>query len=390
MEEAIKSVPPGPAGTADPQPNSDSHRESLDAFRGVAILAVVFLHVSNLFLDREVPESGAWLAWVVPNRTAMFAVPAFLMLSALLNTRSMIRRNENARAYVLRRVLPTLWLYVLWSAVYLAFAAQSDPALPDTAWESVVFWGKAHYHLYFLSVLLQLLIALPLIVSWARRKGARASLVQVMLLAGACQLLVYAGNRFGYRLPYVGANILWYLPSVAAGIWLGLHWEQLEAHCAQALPVAGRVALVGYAAFLPVSVQGLLQRPVDTFLYQLSHWLFTGSFGLVLLAMCMRFPRKSPSSVWRLLAWCGAGSLPIYLLHPLVLQYLGTVPAVQRLEGSAAAFGAYVASCIVLPLVAHALTSRLGFSRILFANGPAGRKVAAQPTSTKTVNALTE
>ena len=96
----------------------------LDVCRGLAILAVLFIHVSGHFLPvlhpakSPHPPTWAWYALAIPNAASAWAVPCFLMLSAFVNAQSLGRSGDVGK-YARRRVQTALLPYVLWSGVYI-------------------------------------------------------------------------------------------------------------------------------------------------------------------------------------------------------------------------------------------------------------------------------
>src|SRR6185503_16384284 len=86
-----------------------------------------------------------------------------------------------------------------------------------------LLWGKAYYHLYFLSVLLQLSIAIP-IVFWLMKK-VRLSFGAVLLAAGALQFGEYLMQANVWRSPHPASTLACYMPSVLIGSWLGMNWK---------------------------------------------------------------------------------------------------------------------------------------------------------------------
>ncbi len=92
----------------------------VEVFRGLAILEVVLHHGSGRFLRVLDPEGFAWLVVAVLNRLFHFAVPAFLMMSALVLTHSLLRRADYGR-YAKNRMLRTVPHYLIWTGVYLLY-----------------------------------------------------------------------------------------------------------------------------------------------------------------------------------------------------------------------------------------------------------------------------
>jgi surface polysaccharide O-acyltransferase-like enzyme len=79
----------------------------VEVFRGLAILEVVFHHASGRFLGMLDRDGLAWLALAVLNRTLHYAVPAFLMMTALVLMTALLRQFR-IRRYTTNRALRAL------------------------------------------------------------------------------------------------------------------------------------------------------------------------------------------------------------------------------------------------------------------------------------------
>ena len=196
---------------------------SLDICRGIAILAVLFIHVSGHFLPAlhpaksHTPPNWAWYALAVPNLDAQWAVPCFLMLSAFVNALSLGRTPDVFR-YARRRLQTAVLPYVLWSGVYVAVnhALGHGQHLSLGHIDKLLLTGTAEFHLYFFVLVIELYILLPLLVPLFQR---RPPFWIVALGAVVLQAAVYALNRF-VLLHQFQTTILWDILPVALGLWL--------------------------------------------------------------------------------------------------------------------------------------------------------------------------
>jgi surface polysaccharide O-acyltransferase-like enzyme len=269
--------------------------EGLDALKGVAVFAVVAIHaLSTGVADlraRPVVVAGGLLTW---------SVPAFMALAAAFAAREVPGRALVRR---LRRLLPH---YLAWSVAYVALArvlgGGAWTRLRHTGPASVVLFGGAWYHLYFLPALVQVLLLLP-VLRWVAARPAR--LWPFLVAAGG---LLAAGpfTTTGSALAAILASRyapVW-LPAAAAGIgvdrgvlrprrpgwWVAAGLALLAV---ESLVAAGRgaPASVAYArTSLPVVVVGAV-------------------------AAARRWERP-PSGLVAL----GRRSLGVYLLHPALLE----------------------------------------------------------------------
>lgn len=303
----------------DTLPSTGSERiAALDAARGAGILAVVCLHSLPIFLDRLNQHCFAWQCAAVCDALLMFAVPLFLILTTLLHVRKMAQEENRFRQWK-SRMAGILRPYLFWSLVFLLIAWRHDR---DFTWPNACFrllTGKSYYHLYFLGLMLQLYLLLPLFAPLLRLRP------KFSVLAGASLLLTlafYAANRFCLRLPYVGSVILWYIPAVSSGLYLGSRFEQIEAILKRQLFALILFSAISAACYVPQFVSSLRGEATNTFWFQINEWVYTGSMALLVLALAFRFAGRGERR--NLLQTLGRNSMPVYLLHrfPAMLFYL--------------------------------------------------------------------
>ncbi|BCW96062.1 MAG: acyltransferase [Fimbriimonadales bacterium] len=297
---------------------SDERFRWVEVFRGLAILEVVFHHTSGRFLGMLDREGLAWLILAVLNRTLHYAVPAFLMMTALVLMAALLRQFRLKR-YATNRALRALLPYLLWSGVYLAYRYFAFGAPPDwSRWADYLFWGKAYFHLYFLAVAMQLYLLLPLVLPLARRRPPFwATLIAIVALT----MGVYWFNRLGYRLPYTGSFVLWYTPVILLGVWLATQVDRMEIVLRRGWLLALGATIGGLWLYLPLALDALRGQAVNTFQYQVGNWLFTAGVSFLLLAVAYWLSRREGRLV-AVVGTLGRYSLQIYLLHPLVLAEL--------------------------------------------------------------------
>ncbi len=109
--------------------------------KGFAILAVVAIHVTNVFIGRNL-----WLInW---DQVLRFSVPLFTALSGLALAKK-YAGGLQLKEFYSRRLLKLLPLYVLWSAVYWLVTRQPFPFA---------------YHLYFVPMIFQAYLIFPFIL----------------------------------------------------------------------------------------------------------------------------------------------------------------------------------------------------------------------------------
>lgn len=331
----------------------------LDTFRGVAIVAVVLIHVLPRVFGQLATGSKTWYVLAAAHRLCFFAVPGFLLLSTLVNTASLLRKPD-LRRYARARVLGVVWPYVVWSALYIAYQRWLTPAgyslydVPHALW-----YGKAWPPLYFMVVLIQLLVLLPLLAPVARAwPGFGAVCLGALALTSAAWYL-----NVRLHLSYPGSFVLWYVPPIAIGLWLAGRGRAPDVALRRALPWAAAVAAIAAVAYVAIYLRVALRLPVPRFSAQPAEWLYVSAASLLVLALCERWGRDGRAGdALRLL---GDVSLQIYLAHPFVLIALDRLDAAHRL-GPAAMLVVYTSLSLALPLAFALALRRLHLSPLLF------------------------
>jgi peptidoglycan/LPS O-acetylase OafA/YrhL len=159
--------------------------------------------------------------------------------------------------------------------------------------------------------------------------------------------------------------VFWYLPSIGLGMWLGSQAERIPEILRRGAPLAGVLAAVGAAVFLPNSLRDMRRIPLNTFHYQLGAWLYAAAMGFLLLWLTERLARKSGRGI-DAIRFLGLNSMPIYLIHPIALYYLKQMYRGHNLTGLAISITLYTAGAIALPLLLSHIAGRLRLSGMLF------------------------
>ncbi|SMB93406.1 acyltransferase [Deinococcus hopiensis] len=297
---------------------------TIDTFRGLTILEVVGHHATGMGLRHTDVGSTTHDLLLVLNRTLHFAVPAFVFLSALVLTHSLLRHFDLPR-YFWRRLTRGAWPYLLWSALYAWWYVKTGQRAPETLtdperWRDWLLYGKASYHLYFLLVALEVYLVLPLMLPLARR---RPSITLALLVGTAVQLGLYLLNREVLHLPYPASTVLWYALPTLLGLAVGAGLDSFPAWWRRRRWVLLPLLAASYAAYLPVAMNYVRGQAVKPIVYSGLSWVFTALVALALLGLASRLQRGESAGMFRrTIGTLGTVSLPIYLLHPALLQAL--------------------------------------------------------------------
>ena len=340
-----------PAEETTPAPKPTGRLEALDICRGIAILAVLFIHVSGHFLPAlhspksHTPPSASWYTLALPNLASQWAVPCFLMLSAFVNALS-LARNPDLTGYGRRRLKAAVLPYLLWSGVYILvnWALGLERHLSFGHIAKMLLTGTAEFHLYFFVLVIELYLVLPLLLPLFKR---RPPFWSVALGAVVFQAAVYGLNRF-VLLHKFQTTISWDILPVAFGLWL---WSQAgrwpEIFKRGVWPALG-VTAAACLVYTELGVQTLLPPAhINTAVYQFGQWGFTAGMSFLVLALSAALGKSRLTAV---LSFLGAESLGIYVMHPLAIIVLDKLGA--KSLGAGLGMIVYYAACLSLPLAA--------------------------------------
>lgn len=340
---------------------------AIDVFRGMAIIAVVAHHLTGLALRQAEAGSTLSTAIAVINRSLHFVVPAFVFMTALVLTRSAMRRLDLGKYYA-ARIRTALLPYLLWTVLYVLFrvVTHQDPlaALADPArWQVWLQYGKGYFHLYFLLIVLQFYLVLPLLLPLWRR---RWPFLAVIVVAFGLQFLVFWLNRTGvlnFRFP--GTMALWYVPALTLGMYFGANEGAFEALWARWRWWFVGAAVLALAWYVPVAVTLLEGGRVSSVTYSAANWTFTAAAVLALFGLAQVLAPFQTR--WRgLLVYLGTVSLQIYLLHPAVLWFLERLGFPGRPVAFLGVLAVYGLIALGIPVLIARLLEGRALSRWLF------------------------
>lgn len=137
-------------------------KKELDFIRALSIIGVVVIHISAALIDPSVDRLSYWVSITV-NQLSRFCVPAFLIVSGIL-AYSSYEKNDY-RSLLEKRSIDLIVPFILWTIIGLIMVP-SDKSLAY-----IFLTGKgAFYQLYYIPLLMQMYLLLPLIKKIALNK----------------------------------------------------------------------------------------------------------------------------------------------------------------------------------------------------------------------------
>lgn len=196
----------------------------MDALRGIAIIAVILIHITAITLLESKGITESFL--IAVNQISRFAVPVFLFLSGLglaLSDRS----QEGYFQFLRRRISKIVPLYLIWTIVHLIFKSISEPVSFMVILKGFLF-GETFYHLYYVPLIILFYILYPL---FKRVATNNIAMVLVFILTVLSQL---SDEWFGLEIANNPLNLLNWCIYFVLGSWFANHLDiiknKLRAH----------------------------------------------------------------------------------------------------------------------------------------------------------------
>jgi len=321
-----------------------------DLVRAVAIALVVLLHTAGAVANPG-PAAGVAAFWAgnVYDSLARAGVPLFVMLTGWLLL-APERNNESLGHFFLRRASRVALPLGTWSAISWGWLAVRDhhPAEWSRFWRELLA-GPVFYHLWYVYVLLGLYLAIPLLRPLASRAGPglrRYTLGLWFVGTAALPLWTWWGG------PAVGVPVLvvsTYVGYLLAGSWLA--GNRISSRTAWELVLLFLLVLV-WTVVATARLTGDENLNVVLYGYDKPNVAVMAVIAFVFLTQpwpaTWAARRSGRLALVRALA---ATSYGIYLIHPLLLDVLGSGLLGVRVSGTSLPFIGIPALAAVLLFV---------------------------------------
>ena len=408
--------------------NQQGWLEEIDIMRAIGIIAVVIIHVTGQ--ARSLPEtSTTYLFFAAINYSLQFAVPLFLLISALVLTYKYSSNNDfDWLKFYRNRIGSMLIPYVIWSVIYLIFkfvVMISDPVfkaiinnkatldifltkldrIVDIRYDiyitnlnanNIIFWGKGNYHLYFLSLIIQFYILFPLLIRCFRFiQGAHAKILNrikegsvsknlfditnFVIITFILYFLQYEFILFNKQYIYdefqlTGSLLMSYIMPIGMGLWVGYNLKNSWSRVWRVIRYfVYPIAIISSWMFVQLSLNNTFDKDLiamirNVFVTSISLVIFDMARGILLIGS--KFLKSTLKSI-------GEASFGIFLIHPLFLELWNVNGFIAKIGGNIIVYTLlkFTAFIIVFGIswyIVKLLGNRPGW-RILFGNR-GGRK----------------
>jgi len=181
---------------------------SFDAFRGLAIIAVVATHVTWSGYPWRYSPTGSWnFFFLVAYRQLLnFAVPAFLFISGYWLSKRPIKSLKDYKTFLTKRLIRILIPYLFWSFILLGYAVVKTY---DINVHQIIFkllTGGASGGYFFIIMIAQLYLITPLLQHINRK---RYGLILVFMLNMVSLSALYL-SRVYHIIGHIPASLPFY------------------------------------------------------------------------------------------------------------------------------------------------------------------------------------
>lgn len=351
---------------------------AIEYIRGISMMGVIGIHVGSQYLMNPAANPHLVALFEIATR---FSVPIFFFISAFgLFYNLKLDEPFDYPAFLKRRWKTVLIPYLTWSFFYLLHDSRLyGVGFPDPLHLlSILFFGNAKYQLYFLVILLWFYLLMPLWIRMVRKLNMLWLLWLLMVQTGfdywssfsvPLNLFVYGlpdsswlKPFFMYRLNYW---VMHYVFIFILGGWLAVHLDDFLSFMEK------RRHLITAAFWLSMAILlGYYYHLLNTRGYQLieaintAHQLCPAGIAYTIAASLFFFTiftyNAYPNWLRQTLHTLGRHSYFAYLVHPLVITYLGLMLQYSgRIMTGALALAFYLAT-LSLSLLAAVFCRRLG------------------------------
>ncbi|MBA4600808.1 acyltransferase [Thermoactinomyces mirandus] len=304
--------------------------EEADYIKGIAILGVIFIHVTAFCLRPFESLTDGGLFFIL-NQLGRFSVPVFFMLSGLfLFYRYYENESFPLKRFYKKRTMYILIPYLTWSVIYLLYGNLTHPRMAPTGLQSIeaIFKGNSYYHLYFLIVMVQFYLLLPGLIRAFRKFGGMTVVSVTLLISVAAESMTWweVTRKFSWLQTYA-KDAMRYFPAwlfyFCLGGWIGQQGNRIHRFMTKIpFPAAFVFFLTSAVVML---FESLARKHTGFFNYSVIFYSVTS----LLLWYQVTSKWKVP---W--LLTLGRYSFGLYLIHPMLLNLFSKISSKLFLAAS--------------------------------------------------------
>jgi peptidoglycan/LPS O-acetylase OafA/YrhL len=292
-----------------------------ELFRAFAIVAVVMIHATSQGVSLLDRVSKIHLLFNFLNKISLFAVPGFIFMSGVVLFYTYYEKWQvkDVVPFYTKRLKFIIVPYLVVSLLYYLFNQRLYFGAFTFQWGhflSLLSWGKAGYHLYFIIIIVQFYLLFPLLLILVKKNP----LVKRYFTLIGIGLFVafYLCNKFYYTFPHRSSLCFTYFIFFFLGASVGMNYKSALAAILKYRFWIGVIAFVSGMGVVLYYVLADYKRFLPTFIFDIFFNVYGVFASLFLLWLGYVIHQKSIkwSSFFQTI---GKHSFGIYLIHPAIL-----------------------------------------------------------------------
>lgn len=294
----------------------------IEYLRVLATLGVIVIHTTaSLYSDfGHIPAQDWWTANIL-NTLSRFSVPMFVMISGCV----LLGRSMGTRDFYIHRGIRLLPAFFFWSFFYVAFSYFFQHGDAGKAWRQLTIdfigTGSTHYHLWYLSMFICLMMFVPFINGYIT--GKKPELEDFCFLLAAIAIFMTLNQISSMGRDIIGKGMSWFklfpwfLGYLLMGYCIDHYQDRIRlSNKLAAFMLVILLALACMLNFYSVSRLGIVK---DYFILNNTGILCFMVTALIFYLFSSNRQAFPESGVIRSIA---AASFGIYLVHPVFLFFL--------------------------------------------------------------------
>jgi len=336
---------------------------SFDAFRGLAIIAVVAIHA--------IPWRCYWDYRILVYRQFLdFAVPAFIFISGYWSSKKTLQSLKDYKIFLARRLSRVLIPYLFWSFIFLGRTAVKNDDIDMYGMVFKLLTGGASFHFYFIIMITQFYLMTPILQYVSRRRYGNEFifLLNMVYLSFLYHLRLH--NYWFFEYPYclVHSPFLGWTIFYQIGLWMGNNDDKSFISRKERILILPAIIVsllvAGIEAINILSKYNDLEFAVCALKY--SSFLYS-----ICIILGFVFIREYCKSWPKLIITLGNYSFGIYLIHTIILnRVVKIIPKINIISSFQPLYELTVilmtvSICLIVIGVSRKLLPRLIYSKIL-------------------------
>lgn len=299
--------------------------EELDIFRAVAILAVIMIHITANPIVQLPVHSFFYPIYLSANVLSRFTVPSFIFLSGLVlfyRYASTWTMNQSWNFYKKRFVfllVPYFFWTVFYYAARLIYSGQPLSALNLKTLAYFLLLGKAYSHLYFIVIIIQFYLLMPLFLQLSRRLWRRQWMLVIVGLL--LQWGFYWVNREWLHWDLLKSRLFFtYSAYFLIGAWIGMNYSAAAVWARRYWMGIMLVTLTtGFLHVLFFYLPVLQWPTVKGYWFELVWFFYTLGICLLLIVWGQKMINRGGKLVKGMIS-IGVYSFAIYFIHMFIIM----------------------------------------------------------------------